>query len=92
MDTLPKGEFLFSSTSPNKNYTINVYIARGNATVSESIRCELVHNAKNKRTKNIYWQYRKLTADVVWLDETHVTINNILLDVEKDTYDYRRVP
>lgn len=90
MSALPEGEFLYSVDSPNGEYTINAYIARGNATVAESIRAELVYNNRNKSPKNIYWQYRELTADIIWIDDTTVEINGIRLDVTKDIYDFRR--
>lgn len=90
MNALPKGEFLYAVDSPNGDYTVNAYIVRGNATVAESIRVELIFNNNKRAPKNIYWQYRQLTVDITWLDNTTVIINGIKLDVTKNVYDFRR--
>ena len=45
---------------------------------------------KGGSRKNIYWQYPGHTATVEWLDHKTVKINDKALDVEKDTYDYRK--
>lgn len=91
MNSLPKGELLLSVESPNGNYKINAYISGGNATVAESIRCELQYNNSKLSPKNIYWQYRESSANILWLDDTNVKINSITLDVTKDVYDFRKV-
>lgn len=91
MSALPNGEFLYQVDSPNKEYTINIYVVSASATVADSIRAELVFNDRiSKRPKNIYWQYRQSWVDVVWLDNVTVNINGITLDVRKDIYDFRR--
>ena len=40
--------------------------------------------------KNIYWNYREETATVQWLDDHTVLINKHKLNVETDTYDFRK--
>ncbi len=91
MNNLPKGELIDSIDSPNGNSTVNVYIARGNATVAEAIRCEVIYKDRiiNKK-RNIYWQYRQSAVKITWLNDTTVRINDINLDINKDTYDYRQ--
>ena len=42
------------------------------------------------KERNIYWQYRIEDAAAEWESDYIVVINNIRLDVRKDTYDYRR--
>ena len=91
MNSLPKGEFLASSESPNGNVTINAYIARGNATVAESVRCEvIIHDKIINKKRNIYWQYRQSDVIINWISNSVVDINGVQLDIYKDTYDFRR--
>ena len=40
--------------------------------------------------KNIYWNYREETATVKWLDDHTLMINKHKLNVETDTYDFRK--
>ena len=91
MSGLPQGELIDSVESPDGSRTLNVYVFRGNATVAEAIRCEVVLSDRIiNRRRNIYWQYRQSEASIVWISDQKVSINGMLLDVEKDTYDYRR--
>jgi hypothetical protein len=90
MDTLPKGDFLCSVESPTGAYTVKAYVARGNATVADSVRVEVIFKDSRSTSKNIYWQYREDTADMVWLDNQTVQINGVKLDVTKERYDFRR--
>lgn len=85
---LPKGEFLHSHDSPDKQYTVNIYLANGGATVDYAIRGELVDNNTGK-AKNIYWNYHEDEAKVSWKDNDTVVINKHVLDVPDDTYDFR---
>lgn len=89
MDNLPKGEFLASYDSPSTDYSVNIYLCGGGATVDFSIRGELVEN-NNGSKKNIYWSYHEQEADVEWLDEETVVINDRTLNVLKDVYDFRK--
>ncbi|NPC94153.1 DUF5412 domain-containing protein [Bacillus sp. WMMC1349] len=90
MDHLPEGKWIQSSTSPNQQYKLNIYLVnKGGATVAYSIRGELL-NVSNGKRKNIYWGYREQKATITWKDNNHVSINNRVLDVRSDTYDWRR--
>ena len=75
-------------SSPNDTYTITAYLNNGGATTGYAVLCSVKNNSTGKE-KNIYWQYRCTTADIVWLDEQTVQINGVELNVKKDTYDYR---
>ncbi|QCT07816.1 hypothetical protein E5Z56_10825 [Ruminococcus bovis] len=88
MDNLPKGDFLESSVSPNKNYTVNAYLFGGNATTDYAIRCEVVYNSSGK-TRNIYWNYHEDTVDMKWIDENTIDINNHRINVIDESYDFR---
>lgn len=85
-----KDELINSSTSPNGIYTINAYLSNSGATVSYTVLGELVFNKENKRPKKIYWQYQEEFATIEWIDDNTVIINDVTLDLPKETYDYRR--
>lgn len=89
MEILPKGEFLTEESSPDGKYTLKAYVTNGGATTSYAVRGELVFNEKNGKTKNIYWDYREETAEISWVDEDTVIINNRTLNVPKEKYDFR---
>lgn len=89
MNALPKGKFVEKYNSPNNHYTLNIYLDNGGATVDFAIRGELVDNQKHTK-KNIYWAYHESSANVDWLNDYTVDINNIVLDVRKEVYDYRQ--
>jgi len=90
MGRLPKGELITSVDSPSNEYTVKIYQVNGGATVSYSIRGELNFNQKNRKPKNIYWNYREEDAEVEWLDEDTIIINKHTLNVPNDVYDWRR--
>ncbi|MBP3951735.1 DUF5412 domain-containing protein [Bacillus suaedae] len=84
-----KDELITQSTSPNGTYMINAYLSNGHATVSYAVLGELVFNNDNKRAKKIYWQHREENANIEWIDDDTVIINNVELDLPNETYDYR---
>jgi hypothetical protein len=90
MSNLPDGEFLTESQSPTGEYTVKAYLSMSGATVADAVRGEVVYHQKKNRKKNIYWGYRKSTAEIVWIDDHTVSINGIELDVRKDVYDFRK--
>ena len=88
---LSGGEKIQSIHSPDKTYTLHIYRHNGGATTSYAIRGELVtNNKKFMNKKNIYWNYREETATVKWLDDHTLMINKHKLNVETDTYDFRK--
>ena len=87
LNALPEGELMNSSVSPNGTYEIKIYLCNGGATVDYAIRGELVYE---NEAKNIYWAYHEQDAEVEWLDNYTVKINDIILDVRYDKYDYRK--
>ena len=87
--TLPTGELICTSTSPNGDYIIQAYLCDGGATTDQAIRAEVLNNASGK-VRNIYWQYHAYEADIEWLSDTLVRINGVELDVRTDAYDYRK--
>ena len=89
LNALPEGELISSSVSPDGTYEIKIYLCNGGATVDYAIRGELVYE---NGAKNIYWAYHEQDAKVSWLDNYTVKINDIILDVRYDKYDYRKYP
>ncbi|SFQ56408.1 hypothetical protein SAMN05421670_2733 [Psychrobacillus psychrotolerans] len=89
MESLPKGEFLVEESSPDGKFTLKAYVTNGGATTSYAVRGELVFNEKNGKTKNIYWNYREEDAEISWVDNDTVIINNHTLNVPKEKYDFR---
>lgn len=90
MSRLPKGELITEVKSPNGTYTVKAYQTNGGATVSYAIRGELNFNTVNKKTKNIYWNYREDKATIEWIDDGTVIINGHELDVPREKFDFRR--
>ncbi len=88
LDNLPEGKLIQSSCSPEGNYQINAYLVSGNATTDFSIRCEVLE-VSSGYVRNIYWQYHCEKADIVWIDEVTVKINENILNVIQDSYDWR---
>lgn len=89
MNSLPEGDFLTSTTSPNSDYTINFYLCNGGATTSYAIRGELL-STDTKKTKNIYWQYNISDVSSNWVDDDTIIINGKTLNLPNDRYDFRR--
>lgn len=81
MKSLPKGEFLMEESSPDGKYTLKAYITNGGATTSYALRGELVFNEKNEKPPNIYWNNREEIAEIYWMDNDIVIINNRTLNV-----------
>jgi hypothetical protein len=82
-------EYLAQSTSPNGTYSVTAYLNNGGATTSYAVLGTLRNN-KTGKTKNIYWQYRCEKAEMKWLDDETIKINDIELNVKNEIYDYRR--
>jgi hypothetical protein len=82
-------KFLSDTISPQGTYTVTAYLNNGGATTSYAVLCT-VRNNERHRVKNIYWEYRTDTVEMEWLDDENIRINNVVLNVEKETYDYRR--
>ncbi len=85
---LPEGELLASYDSLDSQYTINMYLCNGGATVDYSLRGELVINSSGTK-KNIYWNYHETTASVKWIDSETVNINGHTINILNEVYDFR---
>ena len=83
-------EVLQEVPSPSGDDTIIVYLNNSGATTSYAILCTVKDNQTGKE-RNIYWQDHRDDANVQWVDDDTVIINNVELDVWKDSYDFRNV-
>ena len=81
-------EYLKESSSPDGRYTVTAYLNNGGATTAYAVLCSVTDNETGKE-RNIYWDYRRDDAIIIWKNENTVIINNIELNVTKDTYDFR---
>ncbi len=80
-------ELLLTSTSPNNTYTIEAYKVNGGATVDFFIKVYLIEDGKKNL---IYNKYHDYNAEIMWLNDNIVLINDIKLDLSKsETYDWR---
>lgn len=80
-------ELITTSTSPDKTYTVEVYKVNGGATTDYSIRAYIVNDG---RKDLIYDKYHDYEADIKWVDNSTIIINEIKLDLSKgETYDWR---
>lgn len=84
-----KGERILAvSESPDGAYTVTAYLNDGGATTDYAVLCS-VKKCSNGKERNIYWNYHCYKAEIEWLDATTVCINGVVLDVTKDSYDWR---
>ena len=86
MATLPKGDLVTESTSPDGTYTIKAYSFQG----GDALRCELIFNKKNKKAKNIYWNDKEYSVSIIWNNNEIVTINNHPIKLPNGKFDFRR--
>ncbi len=85
--SLPSKTFLESSKSPDGTYELEAYDTSGGATVDFSVAVYLL---KENRKICIYNGYHEKDVEIIWVDNSTVTINGITLDLSKDErYDWR---
>lgn len=89
MDRLPKGDLISEVKSPSGTYTLKAYVSSEGATTDFAVRGELNFNEENKDPKNIYWNDHERTANIKWIDDNTVVINDHELNVPHDTFDFR---
>lgn len=82
-------EFLEEALSPSGEYKAIAYRNNKGATTSYSILVT-VEERKTKRTKNIYWQYRQEEIEMEWINDKEILLNQMILDVTKEEYDWRK--
>jgi hypothetical protein len=88
MGRLPKDKLIAEVPSPDGTYSIKAYVSETSLS-APAVLGELNYNNENKKTKNIYWNYKENSADIKWVDNATVIINGHKLDIFYDTFDFR---
>ncbi|NVK84917.1 MAG: hypothetical protein HWE21_11395 [Cytophagia bacterium] len=88
MYNLPHGDFIQEIKSPEGDLSIKIYIYSP-ALSANAIRGELVFNSADEKPKNIYWCLYENDAEVKWIDNRTVSINEKVIDVFKEKFDWR---
>lgn len=84
----PQGMLLLESQSPGGRYVLYAYRPEAGATVDFSVR---VHLARGEKRTFVYNAYHESEAEIIWLDNNRVSINNKVIDLSLgETYDWRR--
>ena len=82
-------ELLTQSVSPNKKYTVHAYRVNSGATVDYSIEVYIMEDSK--KTRRIYNGYHERNADIYWINDSTVCINDKILDLDEgEKYDWRK--
>lgn len=90
IESLPQGEFLYSSLSPDGENTVSLYKVKMPG--GFAIRGAAVHLDENgvKTERNIFWQLGSDSAIVGWVSDNTVSINDQIVNVESNVvYDSR---
>ncbi|MGJ0701573.1 DUF5412 family protein [Clostridium perfringens] len=79
-------ELLGETVSSDGKYKIEAYLINGGATVDWSVICYL-KEGQNK--KEIYRDYHINEANMSWIDNDTISINNHNIDLPNGKYDFR---
>mgnify|MGYP004607503733 FL=1 len=88
MSRLPEGEYLYSSNNPTGEYRVNVYLCYSSLS-ADAVRAE-TENTDNGKRRNVYWCYRRSSAEIKWTGDYEAVINGEKLNILKDRYDWRK--
>ncbi len=81
-------EKILTSTSPDNTYTLEAYRVNGGATTDYSIKVYRIDNDSSKSL--IYNKYHDYNAEIKWISNYTVSINDVTIDLSKnETYDWR---
>ncbi len=81
-----KAELLETIASPSGTYELSSFFINGGSLSGDAV---LVQIKSKDVIKKIYFNYPKRTVTMIWLDENTVKLDDIVLDVRKDKYDWR---
>ena len=88
MSRLPEGEYLYSSNNPTGEYRVNIYLCYSSLS-ADAVRAE-TENTDNGKRRNVYWCYRKSSAEIEWTGDYEAVINGEKLNILKESYDWRK--
>ena len=81
-------KLLQESISQSGKYSIKAYLHNGGATVDWAVNCDLIID--DKKTKRIYRDYHIKEANIIWINENTVSINNHIIDLPDGNYDWQK--
>ncbi|MDB2068877.1 DUF5412 family protein [Clostridium perfringens] len=79
-------ELLGETVSSDGKYKVEAYIINGGATVDWSVKCYL---REGESKKEIYRDYHINEANMIWIDNDTISINNHNIDLPNGKYDFR---
>ena len=79
-------ELLGETVSSDGKYKVEAYLINGGATVDWSVKCYL---REGESKKEIYRDYHINEANMIWIDNDTISINNHNIDLPKGKYDFR---
>ncbi|ALG48394.1 DUF5412 family protein [Clostridium perfringens] len=79
-------ELLGETVSSDGKYKIEAYLINGGATVDWSVKCYL---REGDIKKEIYRDYHINEANMIWIDNDTISINNHNIDLPNGKYDFR---
>ena len=79
-------EFLGETVSSDGKYKIEAYLINGGATVDWSVKCYL---REGESKIEIYRDYHINEANMIWIDNDTISINNHNIDLPNGKYDFR---
>ena len=88
IDRFKGGDLLAICISPNEKHEARAYLLNGGATTAFAVRVEILDTETDKK-HNIYYCYHSEEAEMEWIDDQTIIINEIKLNIETDIYDSR---
>ncbi|EGT0000085.1 DUF5412 domain-containing protein [Clostridium perfringens] len=79
-------EFLGETVSSDGKYKVEAYLINGGATVDWAVKCYL---REGDTKKEIYRDYHINEANMIWIDNDTISINNHNIDLPNGKYDFR---
>ncbi|MDK3121389.1 hypothetical protein EHZ13_08795 [Clostridium perfringens] len=79
-------ELLGETVSSDGKYKVEAYLINGGATVDWSVKCYL---REGESKKEIYIDYHINEANMIWIDNDTISINNHNIDLPNGKYDFR---
>ncbi|EOU1648663.1 DUF5412 domain-containing protein [Clostridium perfringens] len=79
-------ELLGETVSSDGKYKVEAYLINGGATVDWSVKCYL---REGDIKKEIYIDYHINEANMIWIDNDTISINNHNIDLPNGKYDFR---
>ncbi|XZN01990.1 DUF5412 family protein [Clostridium perfringens] len=79
-------ELLGETVSSDGKYKVEAYLINGWATVDWSVKCYL---REGEIKKEIYRDYHINEANMIWIDNNTISINNHNIDLPNGKYDFR---